>query len=50
MSPASKNSFGARETMAAAGRNYEIYRLASLEKRGIDPVRVVRAGQEGLAL
>jgi aconitate hydratase A / 2-methylisocitrate dehydratase len=38
MSPASKNSFGARDTLTAADRSYEIYRLDALAKRGIGHV------------
>jgi aconitate hydratase len=38
MSPASKNSFGARETLTAGGRSYEIYRVDALAKRGIGHV------------
>jgi aconitate hydratase A / 2-methylisocitrate dehydratase len=38
MSPASTNSFGARDTLAVGGRSYEIYRLAALGKRGIGQV------------
>ena len=29
-----KNSFGARATLAANGSNYTIYKLEALEKRG----------------
>ncbi len=35
MAVASKNSFGARETLQAGGRAYEIFRLEALERRGI---------------
>ena len=35
MSPNSNNSFGSRDTLAAGGHNYEIYRLDALDKRGI---------------
>ena len=35
MSPSSNNSFGSRDTLAAGGHSYEIYRLDALEKRGI---------------
>jgi aconitate hydratase len=35
MSPASKNSFGSRDTLTVGGRSYEIYRLDALERRGI---------------
>jgi aconitate hydratase len=35
MSPASKNSFGSRDTLAVGGRSYEVYRLDALEKRGL---------------
>jgi aconitate hydratase len=38
MSPASKNSFGARDTLSAGSRSYEVYRLDALEKRGIGHV------------
>ncbi len=35
MSPNSKNSLGSRDTLTVGGRSYEIYRLDTLEKRGI---------------
>jgi len=35
MSPNSKNSLGSRDTLTVGGRNYEIYRLDTLEKHGI---------------
>jgi aconitate hydratase len=35
MSPTSKNSLGSRDTLTVGGRNYEIYRLDTLERRGI---------------
>jgi aconitate hydratase A / 2-methylisocitrate dehydratase len=35
MSPASKNSFGARDTLPVDGKNYEIFRLSALEKTGV---------------
>src|SRR5579862_9058448 len=35
MSPNSNNSFGSRDTLAAGGHSYEIYRLDALDKRGI---------------
>jgi len=38
MSPVSKNSLGARDTLTAGGRSYEIYRLDALERRGIGHV------------
>ena len=38
MSPASKNSFGTRETLAVDGKNYEIFRLSALEKKGVGHV------------
>ena len=38
MSPVSKNSFGARDTLNVGGLSYEIYRLAALEERGIGHV------------
>jgi len=38
MSPASKNSFGSRDTLAVGGKNYEVYRLDALERRGIGHV------------
>src|SRR5579863_2594721 len=38
MPPASKNSFGSRDTLTVGGRSYEIYRLDALEKRGIGHV------------
>ena len=38
MAAASKNSFGARETLAAGNHGYEIYRLDALESAGIGHV------------
>ncbi|HZP32332.1 MAG TPA: aconitate hydratase AcnA [Candidatus Acidoferrales bacterium] len=38
MPDASKNSFGARDTLAAGKEKYEIYRLEALERRGIGHV------------
>src|SRR6202140_4601045 len=35
MAPASKNSFGTRDTLPVDGKSYEIFRLSALEKRGI---------------
>ena len=35
MSPASKNSFGTRETLQVDGKGYEIFRLNVLEKKGV---------------
>jgi aconitate hydratase A / 2-methylisocitrate dehydratase len=35
MSPASKNSFGTRETLQVDGKSYEIFRLSVLEKKGV---------------
>ena len=35
MSPASKNSFGTRDTLLVDGKSYEIFRLSVLEKKGI---------------
>ena len=35
MSPASKNSFGTRETLQVDGKTYEIFRLSTLEKKGV---------------
>src|ERR1700687_1337798 len=35
MSPASKNSFGTRETLQVDGEGYEIFRLSELEKKGV---------------
>jgi aconitate hydratase len=35
MSPASKNSFGTRETLQVDGKPYEIFRLGTLEKKGV---------------
>ena len=37
---AAKNSFGARGTLKAAGRDYTIYRLETLEKRGFALARL----------
>ncbi|HEX9393705.1 MAG TPA: aconitase family protein, partial [Gemmatimonadales bacterium] len=36
----SKNSFGARASLRAGGRAYEIYRLDALEKRGLSVARL----------
>src|SRR5579871_5292000 len=38
MSPVSKNSFGTRETLQVDGKSYEIFRLGTLEKKGIGRV------------
>ena len=38
MSPASKNSFGTRETLQVDGKTYEIFRLSTLEKKSIGPI------------
>jgi aconitate hydratase len=35
MAPASTNSFGTRGALSVAGRDYQIFRIAELEKRGI---------------
>src|ERR1700676_3802615 len=35
MSPASKNSFGTRETLLVDGKSYEIFSLSALEKKGV---------------
>src|ERR1700736_1170562 len=35
MSPASKNSFGTRETLQVDGKGYEIFRVSALEKKGV---------------
>src|SRR6202048_3487731 len=35
MSPASKNSFGTRETLQVDGKGYEIFRMSALEKKGV---------------
>ncbi len=35
MSPASKNSFGTRGTLTVDGKNYEIFQLSTLEKKGV---------------
>jgi len=35
MAAASKNSFGARDTLKAGSQSYEVYRLNALERRGI---------------
>jgi aconitate hydratase len=35
MSPASKNSFGTRDTLTVDGKSYEIFRLSALEKKGV---------------
>ena len=38
MSPASKNSFGTRDTLQVDGKSYEIFRLSALEKKGVGHV------------
>jgi aconitate hydratase len=38
MAPASKNSFGTRETLQVDGKSYEIFRLSVLEKKGVGHV------------
>src|ERR1700674_5435380 len=38
MSPASKNSFGSRDTLKVGNRSYEVYRLDALDRRGIGHV------------
>ena len=38
MSPASKNSFGTRETLQVDGKSYEIFSLSALEKKGVGHV------------
>jgi aconitate hydratase len=38
MSPASKNSFGTRDTLQVDGKSYEIFRLTALEKKGVGHV------------
>ena len=38
MCAVSKNSFGARDTLAVGNRSYEVYRLDALHKRGIGHV------------
>ncbi len=38
MAAASKNSFGARDTLTAGNQSYEVYRLGALERRGIGHV------------
>jgi aconitate hydratase len=35
MSPASKNSFGTRGTLTVDGKNFEIFQLSTLEKKGV---------------
>src|ERR1700690_4162446 len=35
MAPASKNSFGTRDTLNVDGKSYEIFRLSTLEKKGV---------------
>ena len=35
MSPASKNSFGTRDTLQVDGKSYEIFKLGTLEKKGV---------------
>jgi aconitate hydratase len=39
MAAASKNSFGARDTLTAGNQSYEVYRLGALERRGIGHVK-----------
>ena len=38
MAPASKNSFGTRDTLQVDGKSYEIFRLSALEKKGVGHV------------
>jgi aconitate hydratase len=38
MAPASKNSFGTRDTLPVDGKSYEIFRLSALEKKGVGHV------------
>ncbi|HXC32628.1 MAG TPA: aconitase family protein, partial [Verrucomicrobiae bacterium] len=38
MSPASKNSFGTRDTLTVDGKPYEIFRLSALEKKGVGSI------------
>src|ERR1700687_1330775 len=38
MAPASKNSFGTRDTLPVDGKSYEIFRLSALEKNGVGHV------------
>ncbi len=38
MSPASKNSFGSRDTLTVGPKKYEVYRLDALQRRGIGHV------------
>jgi aconitate hydratase A / 2-methylisocitrate dehydratase len=38
MAPASKNSFGTRDTLQVDGKPYEIFRLSALEKKGVGRV------------
>jgi aconitate hydratase len=38
MAPASKNSFGTRDTLEVDGKSYEIFRLSALEKKGVGHV------------
>ncbi len=38
MSPASKNSFGTRDTLTVDGKSYEIFRLSALEKKGVGSI------------
>ncbi len=38
MAPASKNSFGTRDTLAVDGKSYEIFSLSALEKKGVGHV------------
>src|SRR6202167_2511977 len=38
MAPASKNSFGTRETLLVDGKSYEIFGLSALEKKGVGHV------------
>jgi aconitate hydratase len=35
MAPASKDSFGTRDTLQVDGKSYEIFRLSALEKKGV---------------
>src|ERR1700693_1987598 len=35
MAPVSKNSFGTRDTLQVDGKSYEIFRLSTLEKKGV---------------
>src|SRR4029077_10046543 len=38
MSPASKNSFGTRDTLQVDGKSYDIFRLNALEQKGVGHV------------